>query len=221
VICEKPLVINPWNLDALESLERETGRRVFTVLQLRLHPRLTELRERLLADPSRQHEVELTYVTARGPWYDVSWKASPEKSGGIPTNIGIHLFDLVLWLFGRVRDCRVHIAQPRRFAGVLHLDRARVRWFLSTESSDLGLTAAAPIARRTFRSIRVDGEEVDFSDSSADLHARVYQKLLSGHGFRIPDARPSIEVAHKIRTSAIAPRDEEAHAIAGQLGGGR
>jgi UDP-N-acetyl-2-amino-2-deoxyglucuronate dehydrogenase len=129
VICEKPLVINPWNLDALESLEQETGRRVFTILQLRLHPKLARLREELLAETTAMHEVELTYVTPRGPWYDVSWKSSPEKSGGVPTNIGIHLFDLVLWLFGAAQHIVVHVAEPRRYGGVLHLAHARVLWF--------------------------------------------------------------------------------------------
>jgi UDP-N-acetyl-2-amino-2-deoxyglucuronate dehydrogenase len=218
VICEKPLVINPWNLDALESLEAETNHRIFTVLQLRVHPKLAELRERLLAEKSGMHDVELTYVTSRGPWYDVSWKASVEKSGGIPTNIGIHLFDLVLWLFGPVRRCVVHLAEPRRFAGVLHLERAEVRWFLSTDREDLVLTDAAS-ASSTFRSIRVDGVEVEFSDGFADLHTRVYAKTLAGHGFRISDARPSIELVHAIRTAPVVKDLSGAHSAVRKLGG--
>src|SRR5262245_4770196 len=137
VICEKPLVIHPWNLDALEDLERETGRRVNTVLQLRLHPQLIELRERLQSPGKDLHEVCLTYITARGRWYDVSWKGSDERSGGVVVNIGIHFFDLLLWLFGPAAASEVHVREPRRTAGFLQLARARVRWFVSTEHADL------------------------------------------------------------------------------------
>jgi UDP-N-acetyl-2-amino-2-deoxyglucuronate dehydrogenase len=179
-------------------------------LQLRLHPKLAELRATLLEETGRMHDVELTYVTSRGPWYDVSWKASVEKSGGIPTNIGIHLFDLVLWLFGPLRSMQVHVRQDRRYAGVIHLARARVRWFLSTEAADLPYPAI-PGAPSTFRAIRVDGKSVEFSDCFADLHARVYEKTLAGHGFRIADARPSIELVHAIRTAAAVEHGEEPH----------
>jgi UDP-N-acetyl-2-amino-2-deoxyglucuronate dehydrogenase len=136
-LCEKPLVINPWNLDALQELEQETGRRVYTVLQLRLHPQLIALRDRLRAAAGTQHDVSLTYCTSRGRWYDVSWKGSEERSGGIVTNIGIHFFDLLLWLFGSVTSCEVHLRDDRRIGGVLALERARVRWFLSTDTVDL------------------------------------------------------------------------------------
>jgi UDP-N-acetyl-2-amino-2-deoxyglucuronate dehydrogenase len=219
VICEKPLVINPWNLDALERLEEETGHKVFTVLQLRLHPRLAELRERLLTEKSGTHDVELTYVTSRGPWYDVSWKSSAEKSGGVPTNIGIHLFDLVLWLFGPMQRSRVHIAEPRRYGGTMQLARANVRWFLSTQPADLALTQSTGTSH-TFRSIRVDGAEIEFSDGFADLHTRVYEKMLAGYGFRIADARPSIELVHGIRTAPAVSEDlGEAHAVVRKLRG--
>jgi len=218
VICEKPLVINPWNLDALESLEEETGQRIFTVLQLRLHPKLLELREKLLSNKERTHDVELTYVTSRGPWYDVSWKASAEKSGGVPTNIGIHLFDLLVWLFGGVRNSRVHVSETRRFAGALELERANVRWFLSIEAADLPF-AAQPGARTTFRSIVVDGSEIEFSEGFGDLHTRVYEKTLAGQGFRIGDARPSIELVHAIRTAPTARIDAAAHPLARKLRG--
>jgi UDP-N-acetyl-2-amino-2-deoxyglucuronate dehydrogenase len=207
VICEKPLVINPWNLDALESLEEETGRRVFTVLQLRLHPKLAELREMLLAEKKAMHDVELTYVASRGPWYEVSWKASVEKSGGVPTNIGIHLFDLVLWLFGPARTARVHMAEARRYGGVLELERASVRWFLSTNAADRA-HALRPYPGPTLRSIRVDGVEVEFSDGFDDLHTRVYQEALGGRPFRIADARPSIELVHRIRTAPVVDGNE-------------
>ena len=159
-ICEKPLVINPWNMDALQELERETGGKVNTVLQLRLHPQLIALREQLAAESaSVKHEVCLTYITARGRWYDVSWKGSEERSGGIVTNIGIHFFDLLLWLFGSIESCEVHVREERRIGGVLDLERARVSWFLSTDAADLPF-APAPGVKTTFRSISVDGNEV-------------------------------------------------------------
>jgi UDP-N-acetyl-2-amino-2-deoxyglucuronate dehydrogenase len=199
VICEKPLVINPWNLDALQELEGETGGRVNTVLQLRLHPQLIALRARLRAEQSSdRHEVCLSYVTARGRWYDVSWKGSDERSGGIVTNIGIHFFDLLLWLFGPVSTCEVHVREQRRMAGYLELERARVRWFLSADSADLPF-APAPGAKTTFRSITVDGEEVEFSDGFTDLHTRVYEEVLAGRGFGIDEGRPSIALSHRIR----------------------
>ena len=205
VICEKPLVINPWNLDALEALETETGRRVNTVLQLRLHPSLIALKERLTAEPSgRQHEVCLTYITARGAWYHTSWKGSDERSGGLVTNIGIHFFDLLLWLFGPVVGCRLHQREPERMAGFIELERARVQWLLSTRISDLPF-APVPGVKTTSRSITVDGQEIEFSDGFNDLHTRVYQQVLEGRGFRIADARPSIELTHQLRRAEVSP----------------
>ena len=200
-ICEKPLVINPWNLDALQELERESGRRVNTVLQLRLHPQLIALRNRLRAGPGGGHQICLTYITARGGWYDVSWKGSDERSGGIITNIGIHLFDLLLWLFGPVADCEVHLREPRRIAGFLALQHADVRWFLSTDPRDLP-SAGDPDAKSTYRSITVDGADVEFSEGFADLHTRVYEEALAGRGFGIDDSRPAIELSYRIRQTA-------------------
>jgi UDP-N-acetyl-2-amino-2-deoxyglucuronate dehydrogenase len=198
-ICEKPLVINPWNLDALRELEQETGGRVNTVLQLRLHPQLMALRQTLAQErPAAPHDVCLTYITARGRWYDVSWKGSDERSGGIVTNIGIHFFDLLMWLFGPVAGCEVHMRDQRRVAGFLALERANVRWLLSTEMADLPF-AAEPGVRTTFRSIAVDGREIEFSDGFTDLHTRVYEEVLAGRGFGIEDSRPSIELSHRIR----------------------
>jgi UDP-N-acetyl-2-amino-2-deoxyglucuronate dehydrogenase len=203
VLCEKPLVINPWNLDGLADLERESGRRVSTVLQLRLHPQLIALRERLAAaTPTDLHDVSLTYVTARGSWYDVSWKGSDEHSGGIVTNIGIHFFDLLLWLFGGVRKCEVNLREARRMRGTLELERARVKWFLSAHASDLPFTPE-PGKKTTFRSITVDGQEIEFSEGFTDLHTRVYQEVVAGRGFGIADSRPSIELTHRIRQAAV------------------
>ena len=210
-LCEKPLVINPWNLDGLQELEQETGRRVNTVLQLRLHPQLVALRDQLAsATPKDLHDVCLTYITARGSWYDVSWKGSDERSGGIVTNIGIHFFDLLLWLFGGVGTCEVHLREPRRMAGYLQLERARVRWFLSAESSDLPFVPE-PGVKTTFRSITVDGREIEFSEGFTDLHTRVYQEVLAGRGFGIDDSRPSIELSRRIRQTAAERVDARLH----------
>src|SRR5262245_1867888 len=200
-ICEKPIVINPWNLDPLQELERESGRRINTVLQLRLHPSIVAFRDSI-GDAGRRHQVTLTYVTARGRWYDVSWKGSEERSGGIVTNIGIHFFDLLIWLFGRVRRSDVHQREAARAAGSLELDRADVRWFLSTDASDLPFTPA-PGARATFRAMTVDGSQLEFSDGFTDLHTRVYQEVLAGRGCGIEAARPSIELTHQIRHAPI------------------
>lgn len=214
VICEKPLVINPWNLDPLRELEAETGKRIYNVLQLRVHPALVALRDKIASEPpGRQHEVELTYITSRGPWYDVSWKGKPDMSGGIPTNIGIHFFDLLTWLFGSVEDARVHRNEPRRMAGFLALARARVRWFLSVEASDLPFSAQ-PGKKTTFRSITVDGQEIEFSEGFTDLHTRVYEEILAGRGYGIDAARPSVELAYRLRQAALAPMDDTAHRLA-------
>lgn len=211
VICEKPLVINPWNLDLLRELEAETGRRIYTVLQLRTHAKLIALRERLRAErPGKAHDVVLTYVTARGAWYDVSWKGSIEKSGGIPTNIGIHFFDLLVWLFGDVESQEVHLKQPRRMAGAIALERARVRWFLSVDARDLPFSPE-PGGRATFRSITVDGEEVEFSEGFSDLHTVVYREVLAGRGFGLDDVRPSIDLAHRMRTQEPVSPGPDAH----------
>lgn len=217
VICEKPLVINPWNLDALEELALESGRRVNTVLQLRLHPSLVALKQRLqeATPPGTRHDVCLTYVTTRGRWYDVSWKGALDRSGGIATNIGIHFFDLLLWLFGSVQDLRVHHSEPTRLAGLLEVERATVRWFLSTSPADLPF-APDPGGRTTHRSITVDGEEVEFSDGFATLHTRTYEEVLAGRGFGIADARPSIELTYRIRQAPVAPAAGAVHPMLAQ-----
>lgn len=210
-ICEKPLVINPWNLDTLEELERESGQRVFTVLQLRHHPSLLRLRDELATtSANRRHQVELTYVTSRGGWYDVSWKGSEERSGGVAMNIGIHFFDMLLWLFGGVQRCEVHLSEKRRMSGFLELQNADVRWFLSVEAADLPFSAV-PGSRTTFRSITVDGEEIEFTESFGNLHTSVYREILGGSGFGIADARPSIELVHAIRGTAAEANAETVH----------
>lgn len=204
-ICEKPLVIKPWNLDALQQLEDETGSRVWAVLQLRVHPALLALKAEIeeAERRDRKAEVNLTYVTSRGPWYHVSWKGSETHSGGILSNIGIHFFDMLMWLFGKAERVEVHLRETSRAAGFLELKNANVRWFLSVEASDLPFTPE-PGARTTFRSITVDGKEIEFTEGFADLHTRVYEKTLADEGFRISDARPSIELVQRIREAEVS-----------------
>lgn len=211
VICEKPLVINPWNLDALEELEAETNRRINTILQLRVHPSLIQLRESLQKQ-SAVHDVELTYITSRGPWYQVSWKGHADKSGGVATNIGIHFFDLLMWLFGSVGGIKVYHSDDQRMSGFIELERARVRWFLSVDRNDLPAQAKSA-GKTTYRSITVDGKEIEFSEGFTDLHTRVYEETLAGRGFGIKDARPSIDLTYKIRTAEISPMDALAHPL--------
>jgi len=211
VICEKPLVINPWNLDPLQELEAETGHKINTVLQLRLLPSLVSLKTQLNAGlSSGQHDVVLTYLTSRGAWYHTSWKGSDEKSGGVATNIGIHLFDLMLWLFGPAGEVRLFHHDDKCMSGFIELERARVRWFLSVDAADLPFPAQSG-KKSTFRSIKVDGEEIEFSDGFTDLHTRVYEQILAGKGFGIDDARPSIQLTHQIRTSPVIPAGDLAH----------
>jgi UDP-N-acetyl-2-amino-2-deoxyglucuronate dehydrogenase len=210
-LCEKPLVLNPWNLDALQELESEMGRRVWTVLQLRVHPVLQELKTQIAAQGrGRRASVVLTYVTARGTWYGYSWKGEHDKSGGIATNIGIHFFDLLIWLFGRCRRQEVALSEPSRMSGVLELENADVQWFLSVDRRDLPFEAQ-PGTKTTFRSITVDGKEVEFTEGFTDLHTRVYQETLAGRGFGIADARPSIELSHQIRHAVPAARPSALH----------
>jgi UDP-N-acetyl-2-amino-2-deoxyglucuronate dehydrogenase len=215
-LCEKPLVLNPWNCDFLQDLEREYGQRVYTVLQLRLHPSLIAVRERLLSAPGdRKHEVVLTYVTARGPWYLYSWKGNAQQSGGLPTNIGIHFFDMLQWMFGAVQAVEVHVDEQRRCAGYLELERARVRWYLSIAIEDLPASVAAG-GPTTYRSITVDGEEVEFSEGFADLHTRVYEETLAGRGFGIDDIRPSTQLVHDVREAQAVGWTENAHSMVGR-----
>jgi UDP-N-acetyl-2-amino-2-deoxyglucuronate dehydrogenase len=211
-LCEKPLVLNPWNLDALEELEGEYGRRVWALLQLRLHPAIVALRERIAAEPAdRVHDLELTYVTSRGPWYFVSWKGDDARSGGIGTNIGIHFFDMLAWVFGPARENVVHLARPNKMAGFLGLERARVRWFLSLDRADLPAAAAG---KTTFRTFTLDGEAIEFSEGFTDLHTACYRELLAGRGFGLRDARPAIELAHGIRTATPVGLTGDCHPLA-------
>ncbi len=216
-ICEKPLVLNPWNVDALAELEEEFGKRIFTILQLRVHPALISLRDKLQSQPTdTKKDVRLTYITSRGPWYLTSWKGNLERSGGLATNIGIHFFDLLMWFFGGVRHSEVHVNEPTKTGGFLELENARVQWFLSIDRNDLPDEVKAN-GQPTFRSITIDGEEVEFSGGFTDLHTIVYQKTLEGKGFGLADARPSIEVVHDIRENEPIGRTDMAHPLVANL----
>jgi UDP-N-acetyl-2-amino-2-deoxyglucuronate dehydrogenase len=217
-ISEKPLVMNPWNCDALQEQERVHGGRVNTVLQLRLHPAVTALRERVAqawaADPApaRKHEIDLTYLTARGPWYLYSWKGRRDQSGGLATNIGIHFFDMLIWIFGGPVESEVHLAEPHTAAGFLELERARVRWFLSIDREFLP-EECRRAGQTTYRSITVDGQEVEFSGGFEGLFTRVYQELLAGRGYGIEDARPAIHATHVIRHAQPVAPGQGAHPL--------
>jgi UDP-N-acetyl-2-amino-2-deoxyglucuronate dehydrogenase len=198
-ICEKPLVLNPWNVDALAEVERETGKRLNTILQLRLHPTIAELKKKMDADTSGKiYDIDLTYITSRGNWYFTSWKANEEKSGGIATNIGIHFFDMLAWIFGEPTLSQVHIMEPKRAAGYLELKKARVRWYLSVDNKALPEEVSAK-GQRTYRSITIEGKEFEFSEGFTDLHTLSYQEILKGNGFGLSDAKNSIEMAYHIR----------------------
>lgn len=211
VICEKPLVINPWNLDALAEIEAETGHKINTVLQLRVHPELLKLKEKLRKESSQsQHEVVLTYITSRGNWYHVSWKGQVDRSGGIAVNIGIHFFDLLIWLFGQAGEIRLYHADDRSMSGYIELEHARVRWFLSVDHQDLPFSVE-PGGKTTYRSITVDGQEIEFSEGFSDLHTTLYQETLAGRGFGIEAARPSVDLTYRIRNTTISSLDSLAH----------
>lgn len=200
-ICEKPIVLNPWNVDALEEIERETQRKVNTILQLRHHPSIIELKKKVEQAPKDKiFDIDLTYITSRGRWYFISWKGDIQKSGGVATNIGVHFFDMLTWIFGGVNENIVHISDDDKAAGYLSLDRARVRWFLSVDSEDLPKNIIES-GQRTFRSISIEGEEVEFSGGFTDLHTVSYQEILKGNGYGLADARPSIQTVHHIRNT--------------------
>jgi UDP-N-acetyl-2-amino-2-deoxyglucuronate dehydrogenase len=216
-ICEKPITLNPWNVDALEQIVHETGRSVHTILQLRLHPALIALKARMDGAPAdKKHDVDLTYITPRGRWYMVSWKGNVEKSGGVATNIGVHFFDMLRWVFGDVQYNIVHVDEPVRAAGYLELQRARVRWFLSLDRHDLPQPPAEG-KPTTFRSVAVDGQEVEFSGGFTDLHTRSYEEILAGRGFGLADAKPAIEIVSNIRRSKVIGLRDDYHPLLKRL----
>ena len=211
-ICEKPLVLNPWNLDALQQLEEETGKKVYNILQLRVHPSIIELRKKLELQNGKKHDVVLTYITSRGLWYKYSWKGDISKSGGVSTNIGIHLFDLLIWLFGEVNKSEVYLSQPDKMSGFLSLTNANVRWYLSLDSKDLPQNITEK-HQSTFRSILIDREELEFTNGFTDLHTKVYENILEGKGFRIEAARAAIEIVYNIRNAKVKNKLEYIHPL--------
>ena len=207
-ICEKPLVLNPWNIDGLKEVEADTGRKINTILQLRLHPSIVALRERVQSsDPRTKYDVDLTYITARGQWYLQSWKGNADKSGGIATNIGVHFYDMLHFVFGAVQENFVHLATPTKAGGYLEYERARVRWFLSIDVSDVPEGERA-MGKRTFRAITANGENIEFSDGFTDLHTRSYQEIMAGRGFGLEENRVAIETVSEIRNSAVVNSGE-------------
>jgi len=199
VICEKPLVLNPWNIDGLMEIERETGRKISTILQLRLHPSIIALREKVQKTAStKKYQVNLKYITSRGHWYHISWKGDIQKSGGIATNIGIHFFDMLLWIFGDVMTNEVRQHTTETASGRLELEKANVEWLLSIDSNTLP-PEVKQAGKRTFRSMTIDEDEFEFSEGFTELHTRSYEEILKGNGFSIEESRKSIELVHKIR----------------------
>ncbi len=199
VICEKPIVLNPWNIDALEEIEKETGHHVFTILQLRLHPAIIALKEKIDAAPSRtKHAVDLQYVTSRGHWYHTSWKGDMSKSGGIATNIGVHFFDMLMWIFGPVKESKVIQHTKNTAAGTLELGKAHVNWVLSIDVNMLPANLKAA-GKRTFRRLTIDGESFEFSEGFTELHTQSYSNIIAGKGFPMAESKRSIELVHKIR----------------------
>ena len=200
-ICEKPLVLNPWNIDALSVIEQETGKKVFNILQLRLHPVIKKLKQDIdNGTKDKIYDIDLTYITSRGNWYDISWKGNIQKSGGIATNIGVHFFDMLTWIFGDVKENIVHISEPHKAAGYLGLEKARVRWFLSIDTNDLPENIKAK-GQKTYRSIIIDNNQLEFSEGFTELHNKSYEEILNGNGFGIQEARKSIETVFSIRNA--------------------
>lgn len=214
VICEKPIVLNPWNIDALEKMEQETGHNVYTILQLRLHDSIVALKKKIDEGPKdKVYDVDLTYITSRGLWYYTSWKGDVHKSGGVATNIGVHFYDMLSWIFGPVQENIVHVASHDRVAGFLRLKNARVRYFLSINAEHLPPNAVQG-EKRTYRTIMIDGEEFEFSQGFTELHTKSYEKILAGEGFRVSEARNCINIVHTIRNAAPVGLKGDYHPMA-------
>lgn len=213
-ICEKPLVLHPEQIDDLKEIEQETGQKIHTILQLRLHPAILALRERVANMPSGEKvDVDLTYITSRGNWYLKSWKGFTERSGGIATNIGVHFYDMLHFVYGEVRENIVHMNTPTKAAGYLEYERARVRWFLSLDVNDVPADERSK-GKRTFRAVIADGENLEFSDGFTELHTKIYEDILSGGGFGVEDNRVAIETVSNIRNAPIAPAGDLTHPFA-------
>lgn len=200
-ICEKPLVLNPWNVDALLEIEKETGKKINTILQLRLHPTIIALRDQILNGPKDKiYDIDLNYITSRGNWYYTSWKGDASKSGGIATNIGVHFFDMLIWIFGDVLVLNVAENTADRASGTLKLQKATVNWVLSINYDHIP-ESVKRTGKRTYRSLTIEQKEIEFSDGFTDLHTESYRSILAGNGFRLSDTRPAIQLVHDIRNS--------------------
>ena len=212
-ICEKPLVLNPWNVDALSEIEKESGKHIYNILQLRLHPSIIELKKRIQEGPhDKIYDIELTYITSRGKWYYISWKGDVHKSGGIATNIGVHFFDMLIWIFGPVKQNIVHVSKTNKVSGYLDLERARVKWYLSLDYEDIPDPVKAK-GIRTFRSITLNEEEIEFSGGFTDLHTDSYSHILEGKGFPIMEARSAVETVYTIRNASPLGLKGEYHPL--------
>ena len=216
-ICEKPLVLNPWNIDALQDYEQETGRKVWNILQLRHHQAIIDLKEKVRSGPADKiYDIDLSYITSRGNWYHYSWKGDMEKSGGVATNIGVHFFDMLTWIFGDEKRNKVHFLKGDKAAGYLELERARVRWFLSIDYEDIP-PQIKEAGQRTFRSITIDGEEIEFSGGFTDLHTVSYKNILEGKGYGLEAARKSIQTVYTIRNTEPIGLTGDYHPILGSV----
>ena len=208
-ICEKPIVLNPWNIDALSAIEKESDGNIYTILQLRLHSAIVALKAKVVSEAKdKKYDIDLTYITSRGKWYDNSWKGDESKSGGIATNIGVHFYDMLSWVFGEVQENTVHLIEKHKASGYLEFENARVRWFLSIDENDLPQSVKEK-GQRTFRSITIDNQELEFSAGFTELHTKSYQEILKGNGFGLADVRKSIEIVHDIRNASITQNGEK------------
>ena len=208
-ICEKPIVLNPWNIDALAAIEKESAGNIYTILQLRLHSAIVALKAKVASEAKQgKYDIDLTYITSRGRWYDNSWKGDESKSGGIATNIGVHFYDMLSWVFGAVQENIVHLREKHKASGYLEFENARVRWFLSIDENDLPQPVKEK-GQRTYRSITIDHQELEFSAGFTELHTKSYQEILKGNGFGLSDVRKSIEIVHDIRNASIVKNGEQ------------
>jgi UDP-N-acetyl-2-amino-2-deoxyglucuronate dehydrogenase len=216
VICEKPIVPTPKLLDDLVLVEKETGKKVFTILQLRHHAAISALRDKVAKAPKdTKFDVELTYITSRGKWYAESWKGDDRKSFGVATNIGVHFYDMLHFIFGNLQENKVHYADPNKAAGYLEYERARVRWFLSIDANDLPDEVKGK--KTTYRNIDISGDQLEFSEGFTDLHTVSYQEILAGRGYGLDAARHAVETVDVIRTAALTPITSDVHPFVKRL----
>ncbi|MDD3724021.1 MAG: Gfo/Idh/MocA family oxidoreductase [Bacteroidales bacterium] len=214
VICEKPLVLNPWNIDAISMMEKETGKKVYNILQLRLHQAIIDWKKEIENGPKdKVYDFDLTYITSRGTWYYTSWKGVTEKSGGVATNIGVHFYDMLSWIFGEIKENIVHVYQHDRAAGFLRFEKARVRYFMSINADTLPQQAILE-GKRTYRKIEMEGKEIEFSEGFTELHTESYRQILAGNGFSLEDSRQSIQIVSDIRNSKPVGLKGDYHPLA-------